>query len=456
MTRSIFPVRYFLTRPEGVLAGSFGGLIVAGTILLMLPASHGSTRIGFLDAIFTATSATCVTGLITVDTGTAFSRFGQTVILVLMQLGGLGIMTFAVLGTQLLGRRMSLQSQAMISETFWQGDAAGAVRRDLKRIVGMTLLIEAIGMILLFGHFRQVEDYAHPAAFSALFHAVSAFCNAGFSLHADSVIPFRSSALVMFVIMGLVFFGGIGHGVTLEAVRRLIQRFRDKKERAVNWTLHARVVLSVSLALIVMGTVCLLLTGTDAETASPWQRVLDVLFQSVASRTAGFNSVNVSALGMAPLLVLILLMFIGGAPASCAGGIKVTSLAVYIAEVRARLTRARDATLFGRRIPVDILSKVTLVIGISVAWNMVGCILLTVTERASPGVHLEQLLFEQVSAFGTVGLSTGITPTLSTTGKVWIILSMFVGRVGPLSAALLVLPGGATGVRYPEERLMIG
>lgn len=447
---------FFFQRPQWALAGSFLGLIALGTLLLALPVSHGARQISALDALFTSTSAVCVTGLVVVDTGTDYSRFGHTVIMLLMQLGGLGIMTFAVLGTQLLGRRLSLQSQAMIAETFWQSDAASTVRRDLKRIVGMTLLIEAIGMLFLYGHFRHVTGYEHSAPFSAAFHAVSAFCNAGFSLHSDSMMHFRSSPLVMFVIMGLVFFGGIGHSVTLEAIRRSLTRITGSQKGSVNWSLHSRVVLSVSLFLIVAGSVLLYVSGADRETASFAQRWLDVLFQSVASRTAGFNSVDISRLPLASLLVLVLLMFIGGAPASCAGGIKVTSTAVYFAEVRARLTGAREAALFGRRLPTDVIAKATLVISLSVLWNLIGCLLLTITERSSTGIHLEQLLFEQVSAFGTVGLSTGITPELSTPGRIWIILSMFVGRIGPLTAAMAMMPKESGGIRYPEERLMIG
>ncbi len=447
---------FFFQRPQWALAGSFLGLITVGAILLSLPISHGSQRIGILDALFTSTSAVCITGLVVVDTGTAFSRFGQSVIMILIQLGGLGIMTFAVLGTQLLGRRLSLQSQAMIADTFWQSDAAGTVRRDLKRIIGLTLLIEFIGMIFLYGHFRHVAGYEHPPVFSAAFHAVSAFCNAGFALQSDSVMSFRSSPLVMFVIMALVFLGGIGHSVTLEAVRRGIARITGNRMGSVNWTLHSRVVLSVSIALIIAGALLLLLTGADWETASWGQRSLDVLFQSVASRTAGFNSVDTSHLPLGALLIFIFLMFIGGAPASCAGGIKVTSAAVYFAEVRARLTGAREAALFGRRLPMDVIAKATLVIGLSVLWNLIGCLLLTITERAAADVHLQHLLFEQVSAFGTVGLSTGITPELSTGGRIWIILSMFVGRIGPLTAAMAMMPRETGGIRYPEERLMIG
>ncbi len=449
------PVLFFFERPESVLAGSFAGLILLGAVLLALPVSHAAQPIGFIDALFTSTSAVCVTGLITVDTGTAYSRFGQTVIILLIQLGGLGIMTFAALGLQLLGGKLSFRSQAMIADTFWQGDAATAVRRDLKNIVAMTVIVESVGMLLLYLRLRSVPG-PHPPLFSAAFHSVSAFCNAGFSLYSDNLISLRASPLVMFVIMGLLVVGGLGHNVVLEVGRRALCRLTRKKDGPVNWTLHSRVVLTTSVILIFGGAAAILLLGLGDRGDNFPQRVMNALFQSISARTAGYNTVDLAFTPTASLLILIMLMFIGGSPGSCAGGIKTTSAAVSFAEVRARLIGSQDVNLFGRRISHDVVAKATLVVGLAVGWNLFGCMFLTLSELPVQGMHLEHLMFEQISAFGTVGLSTGITPRLSAAGKLWIILTMFIGRVGPLTAALAVLPRGPAGIRYPEERVMIG
>lgn len=455
MARTYRPEILFFERPESVLVGSFASLIAIGTLLLSLPISHAGAPVTVIEAFFTATSAVCVTGLTVVDTGTAFSRLGQVVILVLIQLGGLGIMTFAALATQLLGQKMSMRSQALIADTFWQGDAATTARRDLRRIVALTFLIEAVGMIFLYGHLRHVPA-SQPPLFSALFHSVSAFCNAGFSIYPDNLVSLRHSPLVLTVIMLLIICGGLGHSVVLEAVRRVRAHITGKRNVSVNWSLHSRVVIATSALLIVGGAVVMLMVGLGDRSESWPVRVANALFQSVSARTAGFNTVDLAAAPVAALLLLILLMFIGGSPASCAGGIKTTSAAVYFAEVRARLVGARDISLLGRRLSNDVVAKATLVIGLSVLWNMIGCMFLTISESGRSSMRFEAMFFEQISAFGTVGLSTGITPQLSTAGRIWIILTMFIGRLGPLTATLAVLPRDPGGIRYPEERLMIG
>lgn len=456
MARRYRPETLFFNRPEAVLAGSFAVLILVGTILLSLPAANRGSPIGLLDALFTATSAVCVTGLIVVDTGSAFSPFGHTVILGLIQLGGLGIMTFAALTAQLMGRRMSFRSQALIAETIYQGNAAAQVRRDLKRIVFLTFGFELIGFAALYQPLRGSADSAADAAFSSAFHSISAFCNAGFSLYKDSLTSFGLSPWVMITIMLLIIAGGLGHTVVLEIFRRGARRITARGDGPVVWSLHSRVVIRTSLLLTAVGAGGFVLMGLG-DTDRGWlARTMNAVFQSVTARTAGFNTVDLAAVPLGALLVLVLLMFIGGSPASCAGGVKTTSAAVIYAEIRARLGAGREATLLGRRLPNEIVSKTILVIGLAVAWNMIGCLVLSLTELPHPELHLEQLLFEQVSAFGTVGLSTGITAQLSALGKTWIIVTMFVGRLGPLTAALAVLPRDVTGVRYPEERVMIG
>jgi len=455
MARKYRPESLFFERPESVLVGSFIFLIIIGAILLTLPISAGDEDIDIMEGLFTSTSAVCVTGLTVVDTGKAYSRFGQVVILILIQLGGLGIMTFAALASQFLGRRMSFRSQALIADTFWQGDAASSVRRDLKRIIALTFVIETIGMLLIYAQLR-FEHKPEPALFSAAFHSISAFCNAGFSIYSDNLMPFKQHPWILCVVICLIVCGGLGHTVLLESLRRLRCQITGERTDSVNWTLHSRVVLTTSAILILGGAVSLFCVGLGDRSDSVFQRMLTAVFQSVTARTAGFNSIDIARVPVAALLFLILLMFVGGSPASCAGGIKTTSAAVYLAEVRARLRGSKEVVLFGRRVSNEVTAKVTLVIGLSVLWNLIGCMYLSLSEAGTPGVRFEELVFEQISAFATVGLSAGITAKLSMAGKAWIILTMFIGRVGPLTAALALLPRDPGAIRYPEERIMIG
>jgi len=440
---------------ETLLAGTFLVLILVGTILLSLPAAHSTGEVGFLDALFTATSAVCVTGLTVVDTGRDFSYFGHCVIMVLIQLGGLGIMTFAALAAQLLGRRLSFRQQAIVGDTFFQSDSATALRRDLGWIVGSTLFIEAVGAALLYLWFRQGSQ-GHGPLFTAVFHAISAFCNAGFSLYSDSLTGFGRHSGLLVVCMVLIILGGLGHTVILEMARRSFGGWRRRPAGPVCWNLNSRVVLRTSAAFIVIGAAMLAAFGGRPDGMGKGEWLLHATFQSVSARTAGFNTVPIVSLPLASLLVLMLLMFVGGSPGSCAGGIKTTSAVVWAAMLRARLKGRQDVTMLGRRLSDDVLSRAMVVVGLAILWNTSGCLILALTETSQGDVALQHLVFEQVSAFGTVGLSTGITPQLSWMGKLWIILSMFVGRVGPLTAALAVLPMASAKIRYPEERLMIG
>jgi len=444
-----------LARSERLLAITFASLVTIGTILLWLPVSHTSADFSFLDALFTATSAVCVTGLIVVDTGKEFTSFGQGVILVLIQLGGLGIMTFAAVATQVLGGKLSFRSQAILSDTFYQGNAATLVRRDLKRIVALTASFEALGVLLLY--FRMHQSASDPTPlFSAVFHSVSAFCNAGFSLYSDSMTQYRTDPVVMFAIIVLIIVGGLGHSVVLEMVRRGYARLTRRRPSPLMWSLNSRIVLRMSVVLIVLGAVMVLILGVG-EQEDTWVRAAgDALFQSVTCRTAGFNSVDVGSLSTTALLVMAVLMFIGGSPASCAGGVKTTSVATWYAQLWAWLRGQRDVTLLGRRLPPDIVARAAMIIGLAVVWNAVGCLVLTAFEAGKPGMAFQDIIFEQASAFATVGLSTGITASLSIGSKLWIILSMFVGRIGPLTFAMVISTRETERIRYPEERLMVG
>jgi trk system potassium uptake protein TrkH len=442
------------TRPGFFLIATFGVLILLGTSLLALPASHASPDISWLDAAFTATSAVCVTGLIVRDTGGDFSLFGQCVILALIQLGGLGIMTYAALILQLAGAKLSFRSQAALHDVFYQRSAASQFQRNLKWIVVLTFAIEAIGLgllLLLLPH-DWPEDQRF---FIALFHSVSAFCNAGFSTFGDSLIGLKDHTSVIAVMSILIILGGLGYSVLIESISQSWRRLVGRRT-LLRWSLNSRVVLAMSGLLIVGGMAVLMLSGLQTYAPSIWTRLGDATFQSITARTAGFNTVDLSQAPLAALLWLIALMFIGGSPGSCAGGVKTTSIAIWLARLRARARLHEDVVIGNRRIPSDLVRRTGLLLGIAAVYNLVGIMLLTATETAGGNIQLHDVIFEQISAFATVGLSTGITPELSTIGRLWIMLTMFVGRLGPITIALTVTEPSSTMVRLPEERMMIG
>jgi trk system potassium uptake protein TrkH len=440
--------------PEGLLVGGFGGLIVLGTGLLLLPWSHHG-QIGPLDALFTATSAVCVTGLIVVDTGGDFTVIGQLVLLALIQAGGIGVMSFAAVAYQLLRRRLNLRAQAALANTMLQREAAAEFRDIFGRILRFVLLAESVGALLLFVGMLPAKGAAE-AAYSAVFHAVSAFCNAGFSLYADSLIGFRGNALVLATVMALIVLGGIGHPVAIDVWQRFRPRRRSDGASLRRLTLSSRVAIWTNGALIVAGFALLWAFGPTANETTWLDRVGGALFQSITARTAGFNTVEIGDLGLAPQFLLVILMFIGGSPGSCAGGIKTTTFALWVAKLTSRLGGAKGPRLFGRYIPGEITRRVSTIIGLAMAWNLVGILLLLATEGSRPGVGMQDVVFEQISAFGTVGLSTGLTPELSVVGRLWIIVTMFVGRLGPLTLALSMFTRRQAKIQYPEGRIMIG
>jgi len=442
--------------PESMLVGSFAGLIGIGTVLLWLPLSHnGSVRL--LDALFTATSAVCVTGLIVVDTGTDFTLFGQVVILLLIQTGGLGVMTFAALAFQVLGRRLSLRAQAALSDTLTQKDMASEFRQLFWRILRLVLVVEAAGALLLFLGMLHHHTVGR-AAFSSIFHSISAFCNAGFSVYSDSLVGIRTNPLVVGTIMILIVLGGIGHPVMIDLWRSYRLRRRAGGPASVaGLELHTKVVLWTSAALILAGAVLLLVLGPTPEEQSWPDRISGALFQSVTARTAGFNTVDIGGLPFASLFLLTLLMFVGGSPGSCAGGIKTTTFALWVARLWSWLRGRKSTRMFGWHIPGELSRRASLIIGLAVVWNLAGVLLLLATQTGTSGsAGFHDVLFEQISAFGTVGLSTGLTPKLSVIGRLWIILTMFVGRLGPITLVMWFIPRRSPGVRYPEGRVMIG
>jgi trk system potassium uptake protein len=452
-------IHVLLGLPETLLVLSFGGAILVGAFLLRLPWAQQGGRVNFLDALFTSTSAVCVTGLVVVNTGSDFTRFGHIIIMLLIQGGGLGIMTFAALMFQFLGRRLSLKSQALLHGSFFQEDIGINFRAMFKRILWLTAITELLGAALLFLALGPRAAHLGEASLSALFHAVSAFCNAGFSLYDDNLLGLRHNHLFTTTIMLLIVIGGLGHTVVHEVWQRLEYRLTREPGPGKNpprFSVHSRVVLRVSGLLIVGGAAGLLVLGLTAAETSWGGRLAAALFQSVSARTAGFNTLDIGLLPQSSLLLLVILMFIGGSPASCAGGIKTTAFAISWAELRARVRGETEVRLLDRRVPKETLWRVSLLLRLALLWNIAGVLLLLVTEGPRPGMGMHNLLFEQISAFGTVGLSTGITDKLSAPGKLWIIATMFMGRLGPLTLAMWFFTPTPGHVRYPEGKVMIG
>ncbi|MFC2171170.1 TrkH family potassium uptake protein [Acidobacteriota bacterium] len=450
---------YLQRRPSVQLVLAFAALIALGALLLSLPGmQEPAGQHGLITALFTATSAVCVTGLTVVDTGTEFSPAGQVVVLVLIQLGGLGILTVSTWTILTLGkRRLGLAGRMVLEET--HGSLADIdPGRLLKQIILFTFVTEAVGTLLLF--FRFLFDYPAPRAlWLALFHAVSAFCNAGFCLFPDSLTSYQQDLYVNVVIMALIIAGGLGFIV----VSDLIQRARTPKGQ-ITLSLHTRTVLWMTAVLLVSGF-CLffLFEGADAEGGlSLEDRILPSAFLSVTSRTAGFNSIDTGSLGNASLLVLILFMIIGASPGSTGGGVKTTTIAIVLAMLRSNLRNRTRTEIFCRTIPRDLVAKALTILIAFIGTVAVVSLLIELAEfgHFSQDMVRDRFLehlFEVVSALGTVGLSTGITAQLTSVSKSLLMVCMFVGRLGPLLIAdSLIGMRKELDYRYPEERTMVG
>ncbi len=455
----LFYRRLFSGTPQRVAIRCFGLLILLGTILLSLPGFARGEGLSLLDALFTATSAVCVTGLVVVDPGTSLTSLGLTVIMMLIQLGGLGVLTFTALAFDLMGYRLPLGSQGALDDSFFQRNVSGRFKLWFRRMVKVVAGVELAGAVCLLPIFWAREPFGH-ALFSAVFHAVSAFCNAGFSLYADSLCGVADNPLALGVIGLLIVLGGLGHIVLLELYEAALSYWRGERERRFRsyfssrrFSYHTRLVLLTSALLIGGGALGLTLCG---ETGPPGVRgwLAGPLFFSVSARTAGFNAAPMTDLGLPAALILIILMLVGGSPGSCAGGIKTTTFALGLARLRAGLTGNEEVRLLGRQIPAELVGRTVALIGLALLWNYAGVMILALTE--GEGVALKALLFEQISAFGTVGLSLGLTPHLSAAGKIWIILTMFVGRLGPLTLVLSFVTPARERVSYPTGKVMVG
>ncbi|MCL5942231.1 MAG: TrkH family potassium uptake protein [Actinobacteria bacterium] len=403
----------------------------------------------YIDALFTATSAVCVTGLVTVDTATVFTPLGKAVIAVLIQIGGLGIMTGATVLFVLTGRRIGLQRRLIVQETLGHVRLSGIVRLVLA-VLAMTAAFESVGAAVLAAQFALRYDYPFVKAVGyGAFHAVSAFNNAGFALFSDNLEGFRTDWVVSLTVALLIIFGGLGFPVILEVVRR-----RGDSRHA---SLQAKIVLSVTAGLLAFGTLGFLLVewdGTAMAGLTGPQRVLAAFFQAVTPRTAGFNTVSMAAVDQATVFIMIFLMFVGASPESTGGGIKTTTFGVILASIWATARGKTDVEAFSRRIGQQQVFKALTVLSFSSAFVFVMTVLLLATGRS---IGVTEGLFEVISAFGTVGLSLGLTPALTTVGKVLIILTMYTGRVGPVTLGVALAARQRAGrVTLPEEQLPLG
>ncbi|MBN1755267.1 Trk family potassium uptake protein [bacterium] len=440
--------------PSLLLVGSFVAIIIAGTLLLLLPRATVSGKISFVDALFTATSATCVTGLIVVDTGTYFAKFGQTVILLLIQLGGLGLMTFATFFALIIRGELGLRERMLLGDIL-NIRAFSKIKSLIKSIIVATVLIEMTGAILIYLVFKGTPPAGEGGLYSSIFHSVSAFCNAGFSLFSTSFIEYQSHLGMNLIITGLIILGGFGFVVIADIWRYITSPFKDKFRRLPHFSLQTRVVFSTSLILIALGTVIIFTIDYNHHLANLplGTKLLASYFQSVTSRTAGFNTLDIARVHIGTLWILVILMFIGASPGSTGGGIKTTSFATLFALIKSKIKGIGEVNLFNRRIPLDVIHGAIMVTVLGFSVFFTGALILSITESAA----FEHILFEVMSAFGTVGLSCGITSSLSTIGKLVITVIMLVGRIGPLTLIFAIPSKRSEGkFRYTEERVMIG
>ncbi|HHY82397.1 MAG TPA: Trk family potassium uptake protein [Clostridiales bacterium] len=438
--------------PARVLALSFLLTIILGTALLLLPAaSVQGQSMGFMDALFTATSAVCVTGLVVVDTGTQLSLLGQLVILFLVQTGGLGIMTMSTLVFMLLGKRITLRERLLIMEALNLHNLQGVVRLT-RRILLITFLIEAAGAFLLALRFIPVFGWGTGIYFS-IFHSISAFCNAGFDLmgHYSSLTGFTGDVIINFIILGLIVLGSLGFTVIMDLGRH---GFHIRK-----WTLHTKIVVFATAALALSGSIFFFLVEyNNPDTMghlSLGNKILASLFLSAGSKTAGMNTISIGVLTNASKFLMMLLMFIGGSPSSMGGGIKTTTFSVILLMVWSVIKGKEDIVVFKKCIPISIALRALAIALISLLALSVVISVLSLLESAP----FMDIMFQAASALGTVGLSVMDIAGMLNISKMILVLSMFMGRVGPLSLTLAFAKKqslSSNSIHYPEERIMVG
>ena len=437
--------------PLRILVLGFIIITLTGTVLLMLPeASINGTSQSFVDALFTATSGVSTTGLIVVDTGSYYTVFGQWVILILIQVGGLGYMVFIVMIFLSRKKDISLNGRKILRESL-----SRPLKIDMShfsRVVFVfTVVIELLGAIGMYVYWINFFP-ASSAAYFSLFHSVSGFCTAGFGLFSDSITKYGHSIYLNIVIDLVCIAGAVGFFVLYDLYEYGLKKIHNIKPAVLS--LHTKIVLSVTFILIAAAVIPVFFFEGSKFSTTFGNKTIDAAFQVIsASTTTGFNTIDIGSMTNSSLLIIIILMFVGASPGSTGGGIKTTSFGVLMKHFYSVLRGIKDTVLFRRKISSDTVTNVTVLTGISLIWITIVVIILSYTE----GTTFIRILFETVSAFGTVGLSTGITSGLSITGKLLITLTMFLGRVGPLALGFSLLKGKpSNGYSYPEEEILIG
>ncbi|MFX0548055.1 TrkH family potassium uptake protein [Hathewaya histolytica] len=438
-------------KPVQVLAVGFASVIFIGALLLMLPISSAKGNwTNFIDCLFTSTSATCVTGLISVDTGTYWSYFGKTVIISLIQIGGLGFMSLATLIFLLLGKKITLKERLVMQEAMNSFSMQGLVKMS-KYILLFTFSIEGIGALILSTQFIPRFGIKKGIYYS-IFHSISAFCNAGFDLMGNftSLTNYSNNTVIILTISALIITGGLGFFVWNEIYSR---------KKLKKFSLHTKLVLWATLILIVGGAILMFLfemnNPNTIANKEIKEKILSSIFASVSPRTAGFNSISTSDMSLPGRFLTTLLMFIGGSPGSTAGGIKTTTITLLIFTLLSVIKGREDTEIFNKRISKEVVYKGIVILMISFLLIAGVTMALCITET---GFTLEEILYEAVSGFGTVGLTLGITTKLSNLGKIIIAMTMYFGRVGPLTIVLALTNrnGNKGGIKYPEGKILIG
>jgi len=437
--------------PAQFLAISFLAAIALGTGLLLLPISTRSGHITLVDAIFRATSSICVTGLTVQDTSSYFTPFGQIINMFLIQLGGLGIMTFSTLILLVAGKKITIKDRIIIQQGYHHSSPKD-VKTLIKNIFVYALGMEAVGACLFFIHWRKEFPFGQDILYS-IYHSISAFCNAGFSLFRSSFESFRNDIWINATLIFLIILGGIGFLVLQEGKDVFSAFLKRKKPR---FSLHSRIVLTFTAFLIGIPFFVLLIVewNRSFQNFPVWEKIFTALFQVVTARTAGFNTINLTFLSFPALMLMILLMFIGASPGSTGGGIKTSTFGVIFAFLKSKITARESVNIFYRTLPLEMIMRAFTVVTLSFSIIFFSVFIISL---AQPEFQMKYVIFEVFSAFGTVGLSLGITPQLNTLSKVVIIVTMYIGRIGPLTLLWAFSRQRPYGrFEYLEETVMIG
>lgn len=454
-SKKVYPSFLYRIKPAGMMVLGFGSVILIGALLLMMPfATNSGTSTNFVDCLFTATSAVCVTGLVVVDTSLHWSIFGKTVIILLIQIGGLGFMSLSAAIAIIFRKKINLRQRVLIKEALNQNQLSGSVRLIIN-VMKYTFIIEFIGSLILATVFIPQLGIIKGIGYS-IFHSISAFCNAGFDLMGrtsgeySSLVYYYNNPIVVFTISSLIILGGIGFGVIICVLSK--RKFRS-------FDLSSKLAIITTIALIIIGTALIFFgeynnAGTIGN-MNIWDKFQVSYFQSVTTRTAGFGTIDFSKLRESTLFVMIILMFIGASPASTGGGVKTTTLAVIFLAVRAFIKNQDEISVFKKRINKYIFRKALGVFIVAITTVIIGTYLINVTQGSK--FNLLASAFEVSSAFATVGLSVVGTPNLNLFGKVLIIMLMFAGRVGSLTVfAMFMHDPEPNNIRYPEANILVG